>query len=45
MDKLFTIEELAKVFRVSTRTVYRMLDDEELPFAIKLKGTWRFERE
>ena len=42
MDRLLTIDELAKIFRVSTRTIYRMLDDAELPFAIKLKGTWRF---
>ena len=42
VDRLLTIDELAKIFRVSTRTIYRMLDDEELPFAIKLKGTWRF---
>lgn len=43
VDNLLTIDELAKSFRVSTRTIYRMLDDGELPFAIKLKGTWRFQ--
>lgn len=42
MDKLITIEELAKYIRVSSRTIYRMLDEGELPFAIKLKGSWRF---
>jgi excisionase family DNA binding protein len=42
MEKLLTIDELAQFIRVSTRTIYRMLDDGELPFAIKLKGSWRF---
>lgn len=42
LDKLLTIDELAEYVRVSTRTIYRMLDDGELPFAIKVKGSWRF---
>jgi excisionase family DNA binding protein len=42
LDKLLTIDELAKAFRVSTRTIYRMMEDSELPFAIKIKGSWRF---
>jgi len=42
MEKLLTIDELALFIRVSTRTVYRMIDNGELPFAIKLKGSWRF---
>lgn len=42
METLLTIDELAQFIRVSTRTIYRMLDDGELPFAIKLKGSWRF---
>ncbi|MBK8189096.1 MAG: helix-turn-helix domain-containing protein [Vampirovibrionales bacterium] len=42
MDKLLTLDELAKAFRVSTRTIYRMMEDGELPFAIKIKGSWRF---
>ena len=42
MEKLLTIDELAHFIRVSTRTIYRMLDNGELPFAIKLKGSWRF---
>lgn len=42
LEKLLTIDELAEYVRVSTRTIYRMLDDEELPFAIKVKGSWRF---
>lgn len=42
MEKLITIDELAQYIRVSSRTLYRMLDEGELPFAIKLKGSWRF---
>jgi excisionase family DNA binding protein len=42
MEKLITIDELAQYIRVSPRTLYRMLDEGELPFAIKLKGSWRF---
>lgn len=41
-EKLLTLDELAGYIRVSTRTIYRMLDDGELPFAIKIKGSWRF---
>lgn len=42
METLMTIYELSQSIRVSTRTIYRMLEDGELPFAIKLKGSWRF---
>ena len=42
MDELITIDELARYIRVTPRTIYRMLDKGEIPFAIKLKGSWRF---
>lgn len=41
-ERMLTITELSKFLRVSTRTVYRMLEEGELPFAIKIKGSWRF---
>lgn len=45
MQPMLTIEELAEALRVSTRTIYRMIDNGELPFAIKVQGSWRFREE
>ncbi len=42
IEQLFTIDELAEHLKISRRTIYRMLEDNELPFAIKIKGSWRF---
>lgn len=43
--QMITIEELAEMLKVSPRTIYRMLEKEELPFAIKIQGSWRFKEE
>jgi excisionase family DNA binding protein len=45
MKPMITIEELAEMLKVSPRTIYRMLEKEELPFAIKIQGSWRFMEE
>jgi excisionase family DNA binding protein len=45
MKPMFTIEELSKVLKVTRRTIYRMLEDGQLPFAIKIHGSWRFKEE
>jgi excisionase family DNA binding protein len=45
MKPMITIEELAEMLKVSPRTIYRMLEKEELPFAIKIQGSWRFKEE
>jgi excisionase family DNA binding protein len=45
MKPMITIEELAEMLKVSPRTVYRMLEKEQLPFAIKIQGSWRFKEE
>lgn len=42
---MITIEELANLLKLSTRTIYRMIDKQELPFAIKVQGSWRFREE
>ncbi len=42
MEQIFTIDELAERLKISRRTIYRLLEDNKLPFAIKLKGSWRF---
>ena len=39
-DILYTIEEVARILRVSVATVRRMIDDKELE-AIKVRGQWR----
>lgn len=45
MKPMITIEELAEMLKVSPRTIYRMLEKGELPFAIKIQGSWRFKEE
>ena len=45
MKPMVTIEELAEMLKVSPRTIYRMLEKGELPFAIKIQGSWRFKEE
>ena len=43
MDKLFiTIREFAGKMGVSEKTIYRMLNDNQIPFALKIGGQWRF---
>ena len=43
MDKIFiTIREFAEKMGVSEKTVYRMLTDNQIPFALKIGGQWRF---
>jgi PTS system nitrogen regulatory IIA component len=43
MDKIFyTTRNIAKKLGVSEKTVYRMLTDNQLPFAVKIGGQWRF---
>jgi excisionase family DNA binding protein len=36
------VDEFAAYLKVTRRTVYRMLEDNALPFAFKVKGSWRF---
>lgn len=46
MDKTFlTVKELAAKIDVSEKTVYRMVNDKSIPFAIKIGGQWRFNSE
>lgn len=42
IDKLYTIEEVSKIFRVSTRTITRYIEDGRLK-ASKL-GVWRIKQ-
>ncbi len=42
---MLTLEKLAELLKVSNRTIYRMLEKGELPFAIKIQGSWRFKEE
>lgn len=43
-DILYTLEEVAKILRVSVATVRRMIDDGELE-AIKVRGQWRVRKD
>lgn len=43
MDSIFIgVKELALSMRVSEKTIYRMLNDNQFPFAVKIGGQWRF---
>ena len=43
MDKTFiSVKSLAQKMGVSEKTVYRMVNDSQIPFAVKIGGQWRF---
>ncbi|MBU0729896.1 MAG: helix-turn-helix domain-containing protein [Proteobacteria bacterium] len=43
MNRLFiSVKEFALKIGVSDKTVYRMLNDNQIPFAVKIGGQWRF---
>lgn len=43
MDRIFIgVKELASKMGVSEKTIYRMLNDNQFPFAVKIGGQWRF---
>jgi excisionase family DNA binding protein len=43
-DVVYTVEEVAKILKVSTATVRRMIDDGELK-AIRIRGQIRIRKE
>jgi PTS system nitrogen regulatory IIA component len=43
MDKTFIdVKEMAGKMGVSEKTIYRMVNDNRIPFAVKIGGQWRF---
>jgi PTS system nitrogen regulatory IIA component len=43
MDRVFiSLKAVAEKLSVSEKTVYRMLADNQIPFAVKIGGQWRF---
>lgn len=43
MDNIFIgVKEMAASMGVSEKTIYRMLNDNQFPFAVKIGGQWRF---
>ena len=42
MKPLLTIRELSQYFKVSERTIYRLLNNNKLK-GIKIGGSWRFD--
>ncbi len=46
MDKtFFSVRDVSGFMGVSEKTVYRMLNENQLPFAVKIGGQWRFRRD
>ena len=44
-ETFMTIEEVAELLRISSRSVYNMAQTGELPGAIKIGNQWRINRE
>lgn len=44
MDEIMILEEVASYLKVTTRTIYRMLEDNQIP-AFKIRGAWRFRKD
>jgi excisionase family DNA binding protein len=44
IDEILTLEEVATYLKVTPRTIYRMLDEDQIP-AFKIRGTWRFRKD
>ena len=42
--EIMTLAEVANYLKVTTRTIYRMLDENQIP-AFKIRGTWRFRKD
>ncbi len=43
MEKTFiTLRDVAEKLGVSEKTIYRMVADNQIPFAVKIGGQWRF---
>ena len=46
MDRTFlTVREMSEKLAVSEKTIYRMINANEIPFVIKISGQWRFNSE
>jgi excisionase family DNA binding protein len=43
-DSLMTVKEMAAMLRVSAQSLYKMLEQGEIP-AVKVGSQWRFDRE
>lgn len=39
-----TLDEVAAYLKVTTRTIYRMLEEDQIP-AFKIRGAWRFRKD
>lgn len=41
LSEIMTLDEVAAYLKVTPRTIYRMLDESQIP-AFKIRGAWRF---
>ena len=44
LNRLMTVREVAKLLRLSPKTLYKLVDQKSIP-AIKVGSQWRFERD
>ncbi|HNT34999.1 MAG TPA: helix-turn-helix domain-containing protein [bacterium] len=43
-EKLLTLDDLAEYFQVSKKTIYRLVQQKELP-AVRISHQWRFRKQ
>lgn len=44
LDSLLTVKEVSALLRVSTQTLYKLLEQGRIP-AVRVGNQWRFERQ
>lgn len=42
MNDFLTIADIAKILKLSRRSIYRMMISKEIDFGIRIGGDWRF---
>lgn len=43
-NEIMTLDEVATYLKVTTRTIYRMLEENQIP-AFKIRSAWRFRKD
>jgi excisionase family DNA binding protein len=44
-ETLLTITDLCSILKLTQRHIYRLIDNGQIPFAMKIAGSWRFRRD
>jgi len=44
-EPLLTITDLCSILKLTQRHIYRLIDGGQIPFAMKIAGSWRFRKD